>query len=64
MQLGDWTRLSGLVHLTLRGGRESHHGMLAATLPRLTALRSLVLAEGILSWKRGLPDAGGHAHSG
>ena len=43
MQLEDWTRLSGLTGLTLRGVRESHHGTLAATLPRLTALRSLVL---------------------
>ena len=64
MQLGDWTRLSGLAHLTLRGVHESHHAMLVATLPRLTALRSLVLAESIFSWRRGLPDAGGHAETG
>jgi hypothetical protein len=44
-QLEDWTRLSGLTGLTLRGVREGHHGTLAAVLPRMTALQSLVLAD-------------------
>jgi hypothetical protein len=45
MQLEDWTRLSGLTGLALRGVRASHHGTLAAVLPRLTELRSLVLEK-------------------
>ena len=45
MQLEDWLRLSGLTGLTLRHVKWSHHGTLAAVLPRLTALRSLVLAD-------------------
>ena len=55
MQLEDWTRLSGLTGLTLRGVKESHHGMLTAVLPRMTALRSLVLADDSIA---GLPAAG------
>jgi hypothetical protein len=45
MQLEDWSRLSGLTGLMLRHVKGSHHGTLAAVLPRLTALRSLVLAD-------------------
>jgi hypothetical protein len=45
MQLEDWTLLSGLTGLTLRNNRDSHHGTLAAVLPRLTTLRSLVLTS-------------------
>ena len=55
MQLEDWTRLSGLTGLTLRGVKESHHGTLIAVLPRMTALRSLVLANDSIA---GLPAAG------
>ena len=44
MQLEDWTRLSGLTSLTLHAKRQgSYHLTLAAVLPRLTTLRSLVL---------------------
>ncbi len=57
MQLEDWTRLCGLTGLTLRGVRESHHGTLAATLPRMTALRSLVLDN---HGNEQLRAAGGH----
>ena len=57
MQLEDWTRLSGLTGLTLRGVREGHHGTLAAALPRLTALRSLVLEN---HGDEQLRAAGGH----
>lgn len=60
VQLEDWTRLSGLTGLTLRGVRDSHHGTLAAVLPRLTALRSLALVDGSQS---GLPEAGEHCCS-
>jgi hypothetical protein len=45
MQLEDWTRLSGLTDLTLRYTCDSHHRTLAAVLPRLTTLRSLVLTS-------------------
>ena len=55
MQLEDWSRLSGLTGLTLRHVKESHHGTLAAVLPRMTALRSLVLAD---VSRPGLPEAG------
>jgi hypothetical protein len=56
MQLGDRTRLSGLTGLTLRGVGDSHHGTLVAVLPRMTALRSLVLADDSTA---GLPATGG-----
>ena len=58
MQLEDWTQLSALTGLTLRDARESHHGTLAAVLPRLTALQSLVLAD---DSHQGLPGAGAPA---
>jgi hypothetical protein len=45
MQLVAWTRLSGLTGLTLRRTRDSHHRTLAAVLPRMTALQSLVLTS-------------------
>ncbi len=45
MQLEAWTQLSGLTGLTLRRTKDSHHSTLAAVLPRLTALRSLVLTS-------------------
>ena len=45
MQLEAWTQLSGLTGLTLRCTRDSHHRTLAAVLPRMTALQSLVLTS-------------------
>ncbi len=55
VQLEDWMRLSKLTGLTLRGARESHRGTLVAVLPRMTALRSLVLADNSIP---ALPAAG------
>jgi hypothetical protein len=43
MRLKDWTRLSGLTHLTLRCSGDDHAHTLLAMLPRMTTLRSLVL---------------------
>ena len=60
IQLEDWTRLNGLTGLTLGCVKEGHHGTLAAMLPRLTALQSLVLADGS---HPGLPVAGEHCCS-
>jgi hypothetical protein len=59
MQLEEWTRLSGLTYMTLRLIRRSHHTMLIAVLPRLTALRSLVLDD---PWypEQGLQSRGAH----
>jgi hypothetical protein len=45
MPLEDWTQLSGVTQLTLRHVTTSHHAMLVAVLPRLMALRSLVLQD-------------------
>lgn len=57
MQLGDWTQLSGLTHLALRQIKECHHGTLVAVLPRMTALKSLILgSDKFCPW---LPAAGG-----
>ena len=55
IQLQDWAQLSGLMGLTLRGVRKGDHGTLVAVLPRMTALRSLVLAD---VSHPGLPAAG------
>jgi hypothetical protein len=45
MQLADWMRLSGVTGLTLRCSEDIHYSTLAAVLPRLTTLRSLVLTS-------------------
>jgi hypothetical protein len=55
-QLHDW--LSGLVHLTLRHTVSGHCSLVAAMLPRLTALQSLTLADDA---NAGLVGAGGEA---
>jgi hypothetical protein len=44
MQLEDWTKLSGLTHLSLRCVYHAY-GTLPAVLPRLTTLRSLVVDD-------------------
>jgi hypothetical protein len=55
IQLEDWTWLNGLTGLTLGCVKEGHHDSLAAVLLRMTALRSLVLAD---VSRPGLPAAG------
>jgi hypothetical protein len=50
MQLEDWTRLSGLTHLSLADIKRFHHPTLAAVVPRLTTLQSLVARNW---WPRG-----------
>jgi hypothetical protein len=60
MQLDNRTRLSGLTGLTLRRAMQGHKDTLAAVLPRLTALQSLVIDDDGVS---GLLAAGGHVYS-